>query len=79
MNALRIVAAVVATLCVLTLAIAGIARSTVLSRHYYQLVLDDEHTYDRIYDQVLVDPASAGLLATCSPGCPFRTPRCSPI
>ena len=61
MTALRVVAAVVATLCVLTLAIAGIARSTVLSRHYYQLVLDDEHTYDRIYDEVLVDPASAGV------------------
>ena len=61
MIALRVVAAIVATLCVLTLAIAGIARSTVLSRHYYQLVLDDEHAYDRIYDEVLVDPASAGV------------------
>ncbi len=57
--AMRTIAAVVATLCVLTLTMAGIARSTVLSRQYYQLVLDDQHAYDRLYDEVLVDPASA--------------------
>ena len=58
---LRVVAAVLATLCVLVLAIAGTARATVLNNRYYQRVLDDQRTYDRLYDEVLVDPAAAGL------------------
>ena len=56
---LRIVAAVLAGLCVVILAVAGTARTTLLNRKYYQVVLDDEHAYDRLYDQVLVDPAMA--------------------
>ena len=57
--ALRAVAAVLAVMCVVSLALMGTARSTVLSRGYYLGVLDDEHAYDRLYDEVLVDPASA--------------------
>lgn len=57
--ALRIIAAVLAGLCVVTLAVAGTARTTLLNRKYYQVVLDDERAYDRLYDQVLVDPAAA--------------------
>jgi hypothetical protein len=56
---LRVVAAGLAGLSVVTLAVAGTARATVLDRRYYQAVLDDEHAYDRLYDEVLVDPASA--------------------
>jgi hypothetical protein len=56
---LRWFAAVLAGLCVVTLAVAGTARTTVLNRRYYQTVLDDEHAYDRLYDEVLVDPAAA--------------------
>ena len=56
---LRVAAAALAGLCVVTLAVAGTARATVLDRRYYQGVLDDEHAYDRLYDEVLVDPASA--------------------
>lgn len=56
---LRIVAAVLAGPCVVTLAVAGTARTTLLNRKYYQVVLDDENAYNRLYDQVLVDPAAA--------------------
>ena len=57
--ALRVVAVAIAGLCVVTLAVAGTARTTVLNTRYYQDVLDDEHAYDRLYDQVLVDPSAA--------------------
>lgn len=59
MLGLRWFAAVLAGLCVVTLAVAGTARTTVLNRKYYQAVFDDEHAYDRLYDEVLVDPAAA--------------------
>jgi len=57
--ALRILAAGLAGLSVVTLVVAGTARTTVLNHRYYQAVLDDEHVYDRLYDEVLVDPAAA--------------------
>lgn len=58
----RAVACVVAVLSVLVLALAGAARSTLLSRAFYQDVLDEQGAYERLYDEVLVDPASARAL-----------------
>jgi hypothetical protein len=59
LSALRVVAALIAGLCIATLLVAGTARTTLLNPRYYQVVLDDEHAYDRLYDQVLVDPSAA--------------------
>ncbi|AXK37844.1 hypothetical protein DVA86_32995 [Streptomyces armeniacus] len=56
MRRLRVLASVLAVLCVVVLACAGTLRATVLSRGFYQSVLDDERAYDRLYDEVLVDP-----------------------
>lgn len=55
----RVLAFMVLVLAVVVLTGAGIARSTVLDRGFYQAVLDREHAYDRLYDEILVDPASA--------------------
>nr|WP_206314830.1 hypothetical protein [Streptomyces coryli] len=44
-----------------TLVVAGTARSTVANAAYYRTVLDEEDTYDRLYDQVLVDPEASGV------------------
>lgn len=52
----RACASVLAVLCVVVLTLAGTLRGTVLSRGFYQSVLDDERAYDRLYDEVLVDP-----------------------
>ncbi|MFR9676522.1 hypothetical protein [Streptomyces sp. TR02-1] len=64
----RALAYTVAILCVMVLATAGTLRSTVLERGFYQGVLDDERAYDRLYDEVLVDPearpVTQGLLAS---------------
>ena len=68
--ALRVTAAVVAVVCVVVLALAGTARSTVLNRLYYEAVLDDEHAYERFYDQVLVDPAAAQVTRDLLAGLP---------
>ncbi|MFI6643013.1 hypothetical protein [Streptomyces sp. NPDC050504] len=53
------VALVVTALSVTLLTLAGTADSTVLNRAYYQSVLDEEDAYERLYDQVLVDPQAA--------------------
>ncbi|MFE0171342.1 hypothetical protein ACFWZ2_03425 [Streptomyces sp. NPDC059002] len=58
----RAAACVVAVLGVLVVALAGAARSTLLSRAFYQSVLDEQDAYERLYDEVLVDPASARAL-----------------
>ncbi|MFF1838400.1 hypothetical protein ACFVXE_29975 [Streptomyces sp. NPDC058231] len=58
---LRTVAFVVAALCTLVMALTATARSTVLSPSFYQSVLDGQRAYDRLYDQVLVDPEASGL------------------
>ena len=60
-TAARVSAFVVLVLAVVVLTGAGIARSTVLDRGFYQAVLDQEDAYDRLYDEVLVDPASASV------------------
>ncbi|WP_344524524.1 hypothetical protein [Streptomyces albiaxialis] len=52
----RVLAGVLTVLCVVVLVSAGTVRSTALSRGFYQGALDDERAYDRLYDEVLVDP-----------------------
>lgn len=54
----RVVAYLVAVCCLLTLALAETTRGTVLDRGFYQDVLEREHAYERLYDEVLVDPAA---------------------
>ncbi|WP_245979246.1 hypothetical protein [Streptomyces diacarni] len=54
--AARALTAVLAVLCVTVLATVSTLRTTALDRGYYQQVLDDERAYDRLYDEVLVDP-----------------------
>ncbi|MFI6986466.1 hypothetical protein ACIBSV_49060 [Embleya sp. NPDC050154] len=39
----------------------AVARATVLSADWYDGVLEREHAYDRLYDEVLVDPRMAGV------------------
>ena len=68
--ALAIAAAVVAALCVTVLAVAATARRTVLEPGYYQQVLDGQHAYDRLYDEVLVDPASSPVTRDLLAGLP---------
>ncbi|MFE1799970.1 hypothetical protein ACFW9L_27920 [Streptomyces sp. NPDC059517] len=55
-RALRCVAWICAVLCVAVVALTATARSTVLSAGFHRSVLADEHAYDRLYNQVLVDP-----------------------
>ncbi|MFE9855493.1 hypothetical protein [Streptomyces sp. NPDC005780] len=58
---LRAVAFVLAALCTLVMALTATARSTLLSPSFYQSVLDDQKAYDRLYDEVLVDPGASGV------------------
>ncbi|MEU3205726.1 hypothetical protein ABZ702_17965, partial [Streptomyces cyaneofuscatus] len=58
-RAVRVVAFVLAALSVLTVALTSTVRATVLSPGYYRSVLDEESAYDRLYSEVLVDPAIA--------------------
>ncbi|MEO3764273.1 hypothetical protein [Streptomyces sp. B5E4] len=58
---LRWLAFVVAALATTVLVIAGTARSTVADAGFYRAALDREHAYDRLYDQVLVDPEASGV------------------
>ncbi|AKH85909.1 membrane protein [Streptomyces sp. CNQ-509] len=58
---LRWLAFVVAALATAVLVIAGTARSTVADAGFYRAALDREHAYDRLYDQVLVDPEASGV------------------
>ncbi|MFI1722707.1 hypothetical protein [Streptomyces sp. NPDC020489] len=64
---LRALAFAVAALCTVIVTMAATARDTVVSAPFYQSVLDEESAYDRLYDEVLVDPGAAdvtrGLLA----------------
>ncbi|WNI26401.1 hypothetical protein [Streptomyces sp. ITFR-16] len=60
-HALRTVAFVLAALCTLVMALTATARSTVVSPSFYRSVLDDRHAYDRLYDEVLVDPRASGV------------------
>lgn len=58
---LRTVAFVLAALCTLVVALTATARSTLLSPSFYQSVLDGQGAYDRLYDEVLVDPEASGV------------------
>lgn len=58
---LSVIAAVLAVLCIAVLSVAATARRTVLDADYYQRVLDSQRAFDRLYDQVLVDPAASAL------------------
>ncbi|MEU2825710.1 PI-PLC domain-containing protein [Streptomyces bacillaris] len=58
-RAVRVTALVLALLGVMTVALTSTVRATVLSPGYYQSVLDEESAYDRLYSEVLVDPAIA--------------------
>ncbi|MEW2068593.1 PI-PLC domain-containing protein [Streptomyces sp. NPDC007346] len=58
-RAVRVVAFVLAALSVMTVALTSTVRATVLSPGFYQSVLDEESAYDRLYSEVLVDPAIA--------------------
>ena len=51
----------VAVLSMTVLAAAAVVRSTVLDPGFYDQVLEDEHAYQRFYDEVLVDPGSTPL------------------
>ncbi|MHA5052419.1 PI-PLC domain-containing protein [Streptomyces sp. SD15] len=55
----RLMAWVLAVLCIVIVTATATARSTVLSAGFYRSALDDQRAYDRLYDQVLVDPAVA--------------------
>ncbi|MBL7497491.1 hypothetical protein I6A84_06285 [Frankia sp. CNm7] len=59
----RVALAVLVTLCWLPLVVILTARSTVLSADFYTDGLDDVHAYDRVYTEVLPDPAVDSLLA----------------
>ncbi|MFG2779565.1 hypothetical protein ACGFY7_17150 [Streptomyces prunicolor] len=63
----RVAALVLVVLATAVLTLAATARSTVVSPGFYRSVLDEQKAYDRLYNQVLVDPEAApvtrGLLA----------------
>ncbi|MCF2527639.1 hypothetical protein [Yinghuangia soli] len=61
LHAVRVVAFAVVAVCVATITGLGVARSTVLDRAWYDSVLEREEAYDRLYDEVLVDPEMAHL------------------
>ncbi|MFI6878972.1 hypothetical protein ACIBL6_36600 [Streptomyces sp. NPDC050400] len=54
-----VVAFVVAVLSTLTVVTAATVRATVLSPAFHESVLDEQDAYDRLYNEVLVDPDAA--------------------
>ncbi|MGP4002557.1 hypothetical protein [Streptomyces sp. 8N706] len=60
-RAVRWTAFVVVVFSTVVLVAAGTVRSTALNRGYYQEVLDEQRAYDRLYDEVLVDPESSDV------------------
>ncbi|MFC8344228.1 hypothetical protein [Streptomyces sp. NPDC057280] len=67
---LRVLAFAAAVLCTLIVAVAATARATVVSAGFYGSVLDEESAYDRVYDQVLVDPKAAPVTRNLLAGLP---------
>ncbi|MER7639899.1 hypothetical protein [Streptomyces sp. NPDC126522] len=63
----RLAALILAVLATAVLTTTATARSTVVSPGFYRSALNEQKAYDRLYDQVLVDPETAavtrGLLA----------------
>ncbi|MFF3766482.1 hypothetical protein ACFYYR_20700 [Streptomyces sp. NPDC001922] len=60
-RAVRWTACAVLVISTVVLVAAGTVRSTALNRGYYQDVLDEQRAYDRLYDEVLVDPESSDV------------------
>jgi hypothetical protein len=58
---LRVFAYILVALSVTVITGLGVARATVLDREWYDSVLEKEKAYDRLYDQVLTDPALADV------------------
>jgi hypothetical protein len=58
---LRALLTALVVLCITVITGLGVARVTVLSGDWYDDILEREHAYDRLYDQVLVDPKLAGV------------------
>ncbi|WP_372345627.1 hypothetical protein [Streptomyces sp. KL116D] len=54
-----VVAFVVAALSTLTVVTTATVRATVLSPAFHESVLDEQDAYDRLYNEVLVDPEAA--------------------
>ncbi|MFI9827150.1 hypothetical protein ACIHIX_05650 [Streptomyces sp. NPDC051913] len=67
---LRVLAFAAAVLCTLIVAVAATARATIVSEGFYRSVLDEESAYDRLYDQVLVDPQAAAVARNLLAGLP---------
>ncbi|WP_306320244.1 MULTISPECIES: PI-PLC domain-containing protein [unclassified Streptomyces] len=55
----RAVALVVAAVATLTVCATATVRGTLLDPGFHDGVLDEQHAYDRLYNEVLVDPESA--------------------
>ncbi|WP_327665641.1 hypothetical protein [Streptomyces sp. NBC_00498] len=53
---LRAVALVVAAVATLTVCVTATVRGTLLDPGFHAAVLDEQHAYDRLYNEVLVDP-----------------------
>lgn len=67
---LRVLAFAVAAFCTVIVTVAATARDTVVSPAFYQSVLDEESAYDRLYDQVLVEPGAAAVTRSLLAGLP---------
>ncbi|MHC5256307.1 PI-PLC domain-containing protein [Streptomyces sp. UC4497] len=56
---LRMVALVVAAVATLTVCVTATVRGTLLDPGFHAAVLDEQHAYDRLYNEVLVDPEAS--------------------
>ncbi|HSA52104.1 MAG TPA: hypothetical protein VLH10_18610 [Yinghuangia sp.] len=61
LRAIRATAFVVVAISVAIITGLGVARVTVLDRDWYDSVLEREDSYNRLYDEVLVDPEMADI------------------
>ncbi|MEU6378818.1 hypothetical protein [Streptomyces sp. NPDC046909] len=67
---LRVLAFVAAVLCTLVVTVAATARATVVSPGFYRSVLDETSSYDRLYDEILVDPKASAVTRSLLAGLP---------
>ncbi|MFE9628997.1 hypothetical protein [Streptomyces sp. NPDC006527] len=74
-RSLRVAAWVMAVVSLTALALGAMLRSTVLDPDFYRQALDKERAYQRLYDEVLADPAARTSPGTCSGDCRYRSPR----
>ncbi|MFI7385511.1 hypothetical protein [Streptomyces sp. NPDC049813] len=66
----RVVALVVAALATVCVVTTATVRATLLAPAFHASVLDERHAYDRLYDEVLVDPRAAPLTRDLLAGLP---------